>query len=190
MQPPPPSRRALVGFSGFVGQHLLSQTDFTDLYRSTNIASIATRRRVRAARRLRPPSGQVARQQGSGDRLAHRAGAGRPLIALLRQAGHYYLDDRRVRAARRVHRGRRPRQPNHAYGKHRLWFEKELRRVFPTCLVVRIPALFGQHLKKNMLYDCLHGRLDMLARCPLESSFQWYNRSGFGRTWSMRSPVI
>ena len=42
MQPPPPSRRALVGFSGFVGQHLLSQTDFTDLYRSTNIASIAS----------------------------------------------------------------------------------------------------------------------------------------------------
>ena len=42
MQPTPPSRRALVGFSGFVGQHLLSQTDFTDLYRSTNIASIAS----------------------------------------------------------------------------------------------------------------------------------------------------
>lgn len=39
------------------------------------------------------------------------------------------------------------------YGKHRLFFEKEMRKQFANVSVLRLPALFGKGLKKNFIYD-------------------------------------
>lgn len=43
-----------------------------------------------------------------------------------------------------------------AYGKNRLILENMVRKEFPNCLIVRLPALFGNNLKKNFIFDILH----------------------------------
>lgn len=58
------------------------------------------------------------------------------------------------------------------YGAHRLIFEQEVRNIFNNTTIIRLPALFGPNLKKNVLYDLLCKNL--LNKISLESSFQWY----------------
>jgi nucleoside-diphosphate-sugar epimerase len=58
------------------------------------------------------------------------------------------------------------------YGRHRHWLEQELASRFQTT-ILRLPALFGPGLKKNVIYDLLHGhRLDHIHP---ESRYQFYD---------------
>ncbi len=40
-----------------------------------------------------------------------------------------------------------------AYGRNRAFLEKMIRKDFPECVIIRLPALYGEGLKKNFLYD-------------------------------------
>ena len=44
----------------------------------------------------------------------------------------------------------------HAYGADRFLLEKWVRSHFPDALIVRLPGLFGKNLKKNFIYDIIH----------------------------------
>jgi hypothetical protein len=62
---------------------------------------------------------------------------------------------------------------NHAYGKHRFMFEQFVQAQFINHHIIRLPALFGKGLKKNIIFDLLHN--NNIHNIPLFSSFQWYD---------------
>jgi hypothetical protein len=57
----------------------------------------------------------------------------------------------------------------HTYGKNRFLFEEFMKSRF-YCTIVRLPALFGRGLKKNVLFDVLNGATE-----ADNGFFQWYN---------------
>lgn len=61
----------------------------------------------------------------------------------------------------------------HPYGLHRYRLEQSARSKHENTLVVRLPGLFGAGLKKNVIYDLLHG--NNVDRIHHASSFQYYN---------------
>ncbi len=58
------------------------------------------------------------------------------------------------------------------YGRHRLEVEHRIAGRFADHLIVRLPALFGQGLKKNAIFDLLTG--NQVDRINPNGSFQWY----------------
>ena len=58
-----------------------------------------------------------------------------------------------------------------AYGRHRYDLERQVSDRFDS-LVVRLPGLFGDGLKKNIIYDLLHG--NSLDKVDARSVFQFY----------------
>ena len=65
-----------------------------------------------------------------------------------------------------------------AYGRHRFALEEYVRARFPRHNIVRLPALFGQGLKKNVIYDALNDH--MVDAISPDAVFQWYPLS---RLW-------
>lgn len=61
---------------------------------------------------------------------------------------------------------------NHAYGTHRLAFEKFCDKEFHNCTIIRLPGLFGEGLKKNVIFDLLND--NCLEMINTKSSFQYY----------------
>lgn len=44
----------------------------------------------------------------------------------------------------------------HAYGHNRYQLELWARERYPDALIIRLPALFGENIKKNFIYDLIH----------------------------------
>jgi len=60
------------------------------------------------------------------------------------------------------------------YGYNRYLAEIELQKIYGDRLVIiRIPALFGNHLKKNILYDLINN--DLYKPLNLCDTYQWYD---------------
>lgn len=60
----------------------------------------------------------------------------------------------------------------HTYGANRAELERRVLERFDDASVVRLPALYGPGLKKNALYDLLHGGP---SPAPRGAEFQWYD---------------
>jgi|688.fasta_scaffold156096_2 hypothetical protein len=61
------------------------------------------------------------------------------------------------------------------YGTNRLIFERLITNTlrYNKLLIIRLPALFGKYIKKNILYDLLH--CNNIDKINYNSKFQWYN---------------
>lgn len=42
------------------------------------------------------------------------------------------------------------------YGKNRYALEQQVHCAYPDSVIIRLPAIYGQNLKKNFIYDCIH----------------------------------
>ena len=69
----------------------------------------------------------------------------------------------------------------HPYGRHRRTFEVFVRDHYGAAAtyVLRQPALFGQGLKKNVLFDLLY-QPEQAQRIPDDAEFQWYDVQQLG----------
>lgn len=61
---------------------------------------------------------------------------------------------------------------NHTYGKNRFLFEEYIKNNFNNYYIIRLPALFGKGLKKNIIYDLINN--NNIEQIPYNSEFQWY----------------
>jgi nucleoside-diphosphate-sugar epimerase len=166
----PERATALVGHTGFVGSELARSGDFTAGFRSTTIAGIADRAwdEVVCAgmpaekwRANQDPEGDAAALERLWEPLSHVRTARFVLISTVDVYEH--PEDRTEEA---------PADATQPYGRHRAELERRVAATFEESLVVRLPALFGPGLKKNALYDLLHGRP---SPAPKEARFQWYD---------------
>lgn len=55
-----------------------------------------------------------------------------------------------------------------AYGKNRYRLEEMVREEYPDALIIRLPGLFGENLKKNFIYDYIHVIPSMLKASKYE----------------------
>jgi sugar phosphate isomerase/epimerase len=62
---------------------------------------------------------------------------------------------------------------NNTYGSNRYLFEEFIKKTFPDNYIIRLPALFGKGLKKNIIFDLLKN--NNVQNIAINTSFQWYD---------------
>jgi sugar phosphate isomerase/epimerase len=62
---------------------------------------------------------------------------------------------------------------NHTYGRNRYLFESFIQKKFDNYYIIRLPALFGKGLKKNVIYDLING--NQVGNIEKNTKFQWYD---------------
>jgi hypothetical protein len=164
---------ALIGHTGFVGGTLLRQRPFDDLFNSSNIADISGRSYDLVVCAGVPAAKWIANK----DPEADRAGIARLTDALARvEAGEFIListiDVYPDPASGAEETAPIDASSHHAYGANRYSLEQWVRGRFPHARIVRLPALFGEGLRKNALYDLLNDN-GVEGINPL-AQFQWY----------------
>ncbi|MBA2668896.1 MAG: NAD(P)-dependent oxidoreductase [Gemmatimonadetes bacterium] len=166
-------RTALIGYTGFVGTTLLRSCSFDDVFRSTTIRQIEGREYDLVICAGVSAAKWIANRDPEGDRasiakLTASLGVVRTrefiLISTIDVYPHPASGEDESAAIDPVE--------NHAYGRNRYELEQWVGDRFPLVRIVRLPALFGEGLRKNTLFDLLNNKgLDQIH--PL-GEFQWY----------------
>jgi hypothetical protein len=165
-------RTALVGHTGFVGSNLLRQATFDDCFNSRTIAEIRGRSYDLIVCAGLPAAKWIANREPESDRAnvlalsSHLSEVDAEEVVLVSTVDVYPVPFG-------VDELTPTELAGHPYGAHRLAFEDFVRAQFPRVSVVRLPALFGTGLRKNVLYDLLNGKL--LEAVDPSSEFQWYD---------------
>lgn len=163
---------ALIGSSGFVGSHLLRQAPFDATYTSRNIEDIAGHTYDLVVCAGAPAAKWIANREPERDRdNLHR------LMDCMRRA-----NARQVVLISTVDVYAHPRGVNEdspidaavlqPYGRHRFELERFIAGEFDS-VTIRLPGLFGTGLKKNAIYDLLHG--NDLDKIHCDGVFQFYD---------------
>jgi len=167
---------ALLGHTGFVGSHLRENLDpDTTLYFNSKNLPHATGREFRDVYCACVPAVKWWANKHPSEDLS----VCREILAVLtgvRFTGRFVLISTiDVHDCAFVNQSEDCEHPSaEPYGKHRLLIESELRKVLASrLLVVRLPALFGVGLKKNMLFDLLEQH--MVHKVNVNTAFQWYS---------------
>ena len=164
--------RGLIGYTGFVGGNLAGQREYQALYNSKNFKEMAGKHFSRLVcagvsavkwQANKDPEGDWRKIEALCEVLKEVNADKFILISTIDvYASHNALDEdfdnHNVE--------------NHAYGRNRLRFEDFCREHFSDCLIVRLPGLFGDGLKKNVIFDLLND--NCLEMINPESSFQYY----------------
>ncbi len=165
-------KSALIGYTGFVGSNLAAQHKFDDLYNTSNIADI----------------------EGKNYDLVVSAGARADKWRINQEAEKDLAEiDELIEHLKKVKTNqfvlistvdvyKNPKDVNedtpidtnglHAYGLNRYHLEQFVRKYFDG-LVVRLPGLFGNGLKKNVIFDFANN--NGVERIHYAGLIQYYN---------------
>lgn len=164
-------RTALIGHTGFVGQNLARQARFDDRYNSQNIQDIAGQAYDLVVCSGARAEKWLANQEPQRD----REGIARLTDCLAKVHANRVILMSTVDVFKSTpgvdEQTPIDRDGLCAYGDNRFELEEFIRQRFST-LVVRLPGLFGTGLKKNIIYDFLHG--NQTDRIHHASVFQFY----------------
>lgn len=165
-------KSALIGYTGFVGGNIGKQNKFDDLYDSTNIADIEGKEYdlvVSAANRAdmwrinQEPEIDLAEIR---EFIGHIAKAQIRKLVLISTVGVYKSPNGCDEDSPIETDGLLP------YGLNRYHLENFCQDNFDTT-IVRLPGLFGDGLKKNVIYDLLHdNNVDKIHK---DGVYQYYN---------------
>ena len=151
----------LVGYSGFVGQNLLNQYKFTNLYNSKNYKELKGK-----SFNLLICSGISAEMWLANNSPKEDLSRILELIEVLKTTNCEKIVLISTTSVYKSPAKNTNEDSNNnyekdiAYGANRRRAERELQDHFgDKCLIVRLPALFGQGLKKNFIFDIIN-------RCP------------------------
>lgn len=163
---------ALIGYSGFVGQTLLRQRSFDDLYRSTNIQDIRGKSYDLVIGAGAPAKKWLANKDPEGDRLAidilisHLSEVKARTFVLISTVDVFKkpveVDEDTVIDTEKLH----------PYGFNRWRLEQFVHNHFPLSLIIRLPGLVGPGLKKNIIFDFKNN--NNLAAINADDVFQFY----------------
>lgn len=171
-------RKALIGYSGFVGGNLLESTTFSDLYNSKNIDSIANESFDEIICAGAPAAMWIANGNPKEDRanihrLLNLLGTVKCSRMILISTVAVFKDFDLVTEDHEIDLEGLP-----PYGVHRFEIEEFVRNHFET-VTLRLPGLFGKGLKKNVIYDFLHN--NEIDQINSKSVYQYYNLANLWR---------
>lgn len=165
------SYTCLIGSSGFVGGTLSRQHGFSHLYNTSNIATIATAPTFETTICAAAPGSMLeANLQPETDRS--RIAALMQHLAMVRTRRFVLISSIAVlgNAQSGADEASARFDAASAYGQNRRALEEFCTRHFPNCLIIRLPALFGQGLRKNFLFDLLNPVPSLWSRERLDEA--------------------
>jgi hypothetical protein len=166
-------KKALIGFTGFIGNNLLMQTEFEYKYNRKNIFDAENEEFdlvVCAA-----PSAEKWKANIEPERDLHAINNLINSIENMRTKQFVLISTVDVYMNPFNVYENTPMELTglHPYGKNRYLLEEFVRHNFQDHLIIRLPALFGFGLKKNFLFDLLNDNCLDWTDC--NSEFQFYN---------------
>lgn len=171
-------KRALIGYSGFVGGNIARQAPFDDFYNSKNVEEVSGRAYDLAVCAAAPAEKWKANRHPETDlksieRLERAVAAASIRKLVLISTIDVYPRPVEVDEYSAIDASQC--QP---YGAHRLMLERFLAERFDT-VIIRLPGLYGDGLKKNMIYDFLHG--NNVSQIHADSVYQFYSLDNIWR---------
>lgn len=168
-------KSALIGYSGFVGQTLLKSAEFSDCYRSTNIADIRGRSYELVVGAGAPAKKWIANKDPVGDAAAidgliEHVSQVRASTFVLISTVDVFKSPVGVTEESAVDT-----EGLHPYGFNRWRLEEFVRSHFPRHLIIRLPGLVGAGLKKNVVFDFLND--NNIGVIESRNVFQFYPMS-------------
>jgi hypothetical protein len=166
---------ALIGSTGFVGGHLQKDFHFTHMYNRSNISEIQGLDTDLLICAGLPAEKWKANNDPESDwsnmvSLAQKISSVKADKAILISTIDVYQPALEVTEEDR---------PNYdgegAYGRNRAWFESFFDSQFSNNIILRLPGLFANNLKKNFIFDLVNNRFDQVLKVHRESKFQFYD---------------
>jgi nucleoside-diphosphate-sugar epimerase len=164
--------KALIGYTGFVGQTLLKQTSFEVTYRSTDIQNIEGRVFNAVVCAGAPAQKWLANKEPEQDKanmdklMSHLTKVKCDKFILISTVD-VFKDPTDVDESTEI-----AIDELHPYGLNRYRLEQFVKDNFDDYLIVRLPGLVGPGLKKNIIFDFQHD--NNVKQIESRSVFQFY----------------
>lgn len=166
---------ALIGSTGFVGGHLQKKFKFTHKYNRSNISDIQGLNTDLLICAGLPAEKWLANNDPASD-WSNMANLAQALTSVKAKRAILISTIDVYQPAHSVTEKDAPNfNGSAAYGRNRSWFETVFSHVFEDSLIIRLPGLYAENLKKNFVYDLLNNRTEQIYRVNPESQFQYYD---------------